>query len=221
MTMPNQYTELLKKVTSLSDSAPMPEPEIPDYLKAARKRLGVGTNVKLPDVGTVGQGSKIPGSSKGWRNTTASSFWDTGHSGFGDTGAPASGLKMSAHMIASPWLPIGTEVVIRRGNRNVRAFVGDLGPGSPQHKEMLDLSVPLAAYLTGQNHQKARTSTMHKMQFQVVSWGTGATLYKNSSQAQRYRSLYGNLRKTTAQQAYRDTRGGLRNIDYRWESAND
>lgn len=143
-------------------------------------------------------------SGKKWVGTTGSSYWDTGRSGMGDTGMPAGGQGMSVHQVSSPWLPTGTELNIRRGGKTVRAYVGDIGPGRPQYKDMLDLSAPLAAYLTGNSIEQARRSTMHKIQFQVASWGTGSVLYRNSSTYSRYRSMYGSLRKTSTRTAKRE-----------------
>lgn len=159
---------------------------------------GVGGNG-----GHFTQGGLFKGNKK-WLGTTASSYWDTGRSGMGDTGMPAGGQGMSVHQVSSPWLPTGTELNIRRGGKTMRAYVGDVGPGRPQYKDMLDMSAPMAAYLTGQSIAGARASTMHKVQFQVTSWGTGGVLYRNSATYNRYKSMYGSLRKTSTRTAKRE-----------------
>ena len=128
-----------------------------------------------------------------WIKGVATSFWDTGNSGYGDTGAPASGSPMQFHMVASPYLPMGTRLKIQANGKTMNAFVGDMGPGAGG--KLLDLSAPAAAYLYGRSVQQARTSTRDPVKYQVTGWGTGNTLYGNSSQAQKYKSQYGGLKK--------------------------
>jgi hypothetical protein len=82
--------------------------------------------------------------------TRGSYFWDTGHSGNGDTGAPASGLPMQEGCFASPSWPMGTKgYVVYHGKRH-NFFICDRGPGGPsQYGVMLDIDGITYAKLTG------------------------------------------------------------------------
>lgn len=152
-----------------------------------------------PFEGTVAQAPKGIGGSAPqgkWIKGVATSFWDTGNSGYGDTGAPASGSPMQFHMVASPYLPMGTRLKVQANGKTINAFVGDMGPGAGG--KLLDLSAPAASYLYGRGMQQARTSTRDPVKYQITGWGTGNTLYKNSSQARKYASKYGSLKKYKA-----------------------
>lgn len=82
--------------------------------------------------------------------TLGSYFWDTGHSGNGDTGAPASGLPMQQGCFASPSWPMGTKGFVTYKGKTMPFFICDRGPGSPSHNGiMLDIDGMTYAKLTG------------------------------------------------------------------------
>lgn len=82
--------------------------------------------------------------------TLGSYFWDTGHSGNGDTGAPASGLPMQQGCFASPSWPMGTKGFVTYKGKTMPFFICDRGPGSPSHDGvMLDIDGMTYAKLTG------------------------------------------------------------------------
>jgi hypothetical protein len=135
--------------------------------------IGVtGGRPGMPGGGTAGRGwaSNAP-----WQHGAAGTFWDTGHSGNGDTGAPASGVPMQFAMVASEFYPMGTRMNIRVGNRIVQAFVGDFGPGrsvpgggSAGSRSNFDVSDPMAAYLRGGSPGSFTNNDLGGFEYQVV-----------------------------------------------------
>jgi len=82
--------------------------------------------------------------------TLGSYFWDTGSSGNGDTGAPASGLPMQEGCFASPSWPMGTKGYVTYNGHKHSFFICDIGPGTPSHNGvMLDIDGISYAKLTG------------------------------------------------------------------------
>jgi hypothetical protein len=112
--------------------------------------------------------------------TKGSYFWDTGDSGNGDTGAPASGLPMQEGCFASPSWPMGTKGWIEYEGKRHSFFICDRGPGEPSHSGvMLDIDGITYAKLTGGKWEKPEvvggdgqaghiTVTYH-----VTQWGDG------------------------------------------------
>lgn len=85
------------------------------------------------------------------RGTTRGSyFWDTGGSGGGDTGPPASGRLMHPGCFASPSWPLGTRGYVEYHGRRAEFDICDRGPGAPSHAGiMLDIDGATYAKLTG------------------------------------------------------------------------
>ncbi|MCW2911971.1 MAG: hypothetical protein JWN52_39 [Actinomycetia bacterium] len=82
--------------------------------------------------------------------TLGSYYWDTGSSGNGDTGAPASGLPMQEGCFASPSWPMGTRGYVEYNGKRADFFICDRGPGTPsQNGVMLDIDGITYAKLTG------------------------------------------------------------------------
>jgi hypothetical protein len=83
-------------------------------------------------------------------HTLGSYFWDTGDSGNGDTGAPASGLPMQEGCFASPSWPMGTRGYVIYKGKKAPFFICDRGPGDPSSDGvMLDIDGVTYAKLTG------------------------------------------------------------------------
>jgi hypothetical protein len=82
--------------------------------------------------------------------TLGSYFWDTGSSGNGDTGAPASGMPMQEGCFASPSWPMGTKGYIEYQGKKAAFTICDRGPGTPSRSGvMLDIDGITFAKLTG------------------------------------------------------------------------
>ncbi|MGI8336813.1 hypothetical protein ACRYCC_43305 [Actinomadura scrupuli] len=82
--------------------------------------------------------------------TLGSYFWDTGGSGNGDTGAPASGTPMREGCFASPSWPMGTKGYIEYHGKRAAFTICDRGPGTPSRVGvMIDIDGITYAKLTG------------------------------------------------------------------------
>lgn len=186
-------TDRLKQVTSLSDSAPTPMAKFPDYLSQYRKKyaknmMGINPSMfngsgQLSLSGlnaSAGLGAGIGAGQGGWGSARASSYWDA---------QTAEGRPMSATTIASPYLPIGTIVQIRKGNKIVTGRVGDFGPadwvmrGDPNR--FLDLATPMMRKLTGQGNNLTGVS------YKVLKYGSGRVYRPNSSMTKQLRKMWG------------------------------
>ena len=113
--------------------------------------------------------------------TQGSYFWDTGSSGNGDTGAPASGLPMQEGCFASPSWPMGTKGYVTYAGKTHSFFICDRGPGIPSHNGvMLDIDGITYAKLTGGkwvnpdvvggNGQAGHIT----VKWHVTKWGSGS-----------------------------------------------
>jgi len=112
--------------------------------------------------------------------TLGSYFWDTGDSGNGDTGAPASGLPMQEGCFASPSWPMGTKGYIEYHGKKHNFFICDRGPGAPSHDGvMLDIDGITYAKLTGGEWDKPDViggdgqSGHIPVTYHVTHWGDG------------------------------------------------
>jgi hypothetical protein len=113
--------------------------------------------------------------------TKGSYFWDTGDSGNGDTGAPASGLPMQEGCFASPSWPMGTKGYVEYKGKKHTFFICDRGPGTPSHDGvMLDIDGVTYAKLTGGTWDKPEVvggdgQDGHiAVKWYVTQWGTGS-----------------------------------------------
>jgi hypothetical protein len=112
--------------------------------------------------------------------TQGSYFWDTGHSGNGDTGAPASGLPMHEGCFASPSWPMGTEGYITYQGKQAKFDICDRGPGAPSRNGvMLDIDGITYAKLTGGEWSEpnviggnGQSGNIH-VTYYVTKWGNG------------------------------------------------
>ncbi len=113
--------------------------------------------------------------------TKGSYFWDTGDSGNGDTGAPASGLPMQEGCFASPSWPMGTKGYIEYKGKKHTFFICDRGPGVPSHSGvMLDIDGITYSKLTGGKWVKPEVvggdgQEGHiAVKWYVTQWGSGS-----------------------------------------------
>ncbi len=116
------------------------------YMPVAKEAtlVGGGNGRGGPMAGTIGK------SGEAWVGT----FWDTGHSGYGDTGAPASGKKMHKFALASRNLiPYGKTAIMQAfGKKRMAAFESiDYGPGITSR--LFDIDTYGAAWLFGREKQ--------------------------------------------------------------------
>jgi hypothetical protein len=114
--------------------------------------------------------------------TLGSYFWDTGHSGNGDTGAPASGLPMHEGCFASPSWPMGTLGYIVYQGKQAKFDICDRGPGTPSHNGvMLDIDGITYAKLTGGRWSESSSEVLGgngqagniPVTYYVTKWGNG------------------------------------------------
>lgn len=98
-----------------------------------------------PMSGTIGNGSQ---------SAFVGTFWDTGSSGYGDTGAPASGKSMHKFAMASRnMIPYGKTAIMQAyGQNRMAAFESiDYGPGITSR--LFDIDTYGAAWLFGKEGQ--------------------------------------------------------------------
>ena len=128
------------KAPAVSKAAPVAKAAAPVAKAAAPVAKAAAPAPKKPAAPTA----LLSGTTKG------SYFWDTGSSGNGDTGAPASGLPMQEGCFASPSWPMGTKGYVLYNGKRANFFICDRGPGSPSHSGvMLDIDGITYAKLTG------------------------------------------------------------------------
>ncbi|MBO2448716.1 C40 family peptidase [Actinomadura barringtoniae] len=113
---------------------------------------GSNTTTCIPSAGAETVSSV--GRTAGWRHDLASTFWDTGHSGYGDTGAPASGMAMQKFSVAHRTLPLRSWITVTAGNqgRTATLQVIDRGPAAWTGREF-DLDTYSAAWFFGRENQ--------------------------------------------------------------------
>lgn len=190
----DKFFELQNKLKGFSEATPMPERKFPNYLEAARKQAGVGKGFsigQLPKSVLEGGGGNlnIGGGSAGgnkpggmWGNARASSFWD-------DFQPTASGRQMRFQTIASPYLPLGTQLEVMYKGKRVKGIVEDLGPADWVMKQdptrFLDLSEPMMKYLTGQRGNVAG------VQYRVTKWGSGRSYRPSHPMTSKLRKMWG------------------------------
>ncbi|MBC6463325.1 hypothetical protein HKK72_36635, partial [Actinomadura sp. HBU206391] len=100
---------------------------------------------------------------------TATSFWDP---------TTASGKPMSYETLASPYWPLGTEVLVTYNGQSTVGVVDDFGPAEwavAQHSPpaIIDISEKMMADFTGSRENSVT------VQFQVLKLGSGGT-YRSS-----------------------------------------
>lgn len=174
-------TDRLRQVTALSDSAPTPMAKFPDYLSQFRKQyaknmLGVDPNMLNGAMTSLSDKQNV----QNWGSARASSYWGEN---------TAEGKRMNATTIASPYLPLGTIVQIKKGNKIVTGRVGDFGPadwvmrGDPTR--FLDLAEPMMAKLTGQR------SNLTGVSYKILKYGNGRVYRPNSAMTKQLRKMWG------------------------------
>lgn len=179
----------LKQVTALSDSAGDPMSKFPDYLSQYRKKyaknmLGFNPNMftgNLPtNNGFTPGGTTTNSGPGGWGNARASSYWGEN---------TAEGIRMNGSTIASPYLPLGTIVEVRKNGKTVRGRVGDFGPadwvmrGDPSR--FLDLAEPMMQTLTGTR------SNLTGVSYRILKYGTGRIYRPNAPMTRELRKMWG------------------------------
>jgi hypothetical protein len=100
---------------------------------------------------------------------TATSFWDP---------TTASGKPMSYETVASPYWPLGTEVLVTYNGQSTVGVVDDFGPAEwavAQHSPpaIIDISEKMMADFTGSRDNSVTVD------FQVLKMGSGST-YRSS-----------------------------------------
>jgi hypothetical protein len=112
--------------------------------------------------------------------TLGSYFWDTGNSGNGDTGAPASGEPMREGCFASPSWPMGTKGYIEYQGKRAAFVICDRGPGTPSEDGvMIDIDGITYAKLTGGSWKLpyvvggTGTNGNIPITYYVTQWGEG------------------------------------------------
>jgi len=189
----NSMLDRLKHVTALSDSAGDPISKFPDYLSQYRKKYAknmLGFNPSMftnqnsagsqfdLNQGSIGAG--VGAGQGGWGSARASSYWGEN---------TAEGKRMNGTTIASPYLPLGTIVQVRKGNKTVQGRVGDFGPadwvmkGDPTR--FLDLAEPMMQSLTGSR------SNLTGVSYKILKYGTGRIYRPNSTMTAQLRKMWG------------------------------
>lgn len=110
------------------------------------------------------------GTLSGADKARASSFWGT-HT--------ASGRAMDATTIASPYLPLGTQVTIEYKGKTVNGTVWDFGPAdwvmAADPTRFLDIAEPMMQALTGQK------GNVISVNYKVTHYATNGRIYRPGS----------------------------------------
>lgn len=141
-----QWSAVLREL--IEGNQPNPTP---DYPITTPERNSAGSS---PGSGTAGK--------SGWGDAEASSYWGI---------QTASGRRMDARTLASPYLPLGTTVDIEYNGKTVSGTVWDMGPAdwvmSANPDRFLDLAEPMMQELTG------RKSNVVKVKYRITKYGNG------------------------------------------------
>ena len=141
---------------------------------------GVGTDYPIvvpersQDATGVDGGTSGGSSGAGWDKAEASSYWGV---------MTASGKRMTPTTIASPYFPLGTVLQIEYKGKVVSGTVWDFGPAdwvmAANPDRFIDLAEPMMKELTG------RASNVVKVNYRVLTWGTGRQYRPNSAMAKK------------------------------------
>lgn len=125
-----------------------------------------------------GSGAQAP-STTGYDTAKASSYWGTG---------TASGQKMSATTIASPYLPLNTVVNIVYNGKQVTGTVQDFGPAdwvlAMDPNRFLDIAEPMMQQLTGHK------SDVITVKYRVVAYGRGRVYRPGAAMTEKLRQRW-------------------------------
>lgn len=128
---------------------------------------------------TTGDGAVSAPSSIGYDDAKASSYWGTG---------TASGAKMSATTIASPYLPLNTVVAIQYNGKQVTGTVQDFGPAdwvlAMDPKRFLDIAEPMMEQLTG------KKSNVINVKYRVLAYGHGRVYRPGAAMTEKLRQRW-------------------------------
>lgn len=143
----------------------------PDYPIVVPERSGESGD-------TNGTGGTATDAS-GWDDAEASSYWGI---------QTASGKKMTATTIASPYLPLGTQVEINYKGKTVSGTVWDFGPAdwvmATNPDRFLDLAEPMMQQLTG-----TKSNTV-KVKYRITRYGTGRIYRPSHSMTKQLRDKW-------------------------------
>lgn len=160
-------------VTGKGVPTPQPAATVSSQLTSAADKAtsSSGGVVPAPGPGIAGKG--------GWDPVRASSYWGS-HT--------ASGHAMTATTIASPYLPIGTQVDVTYNGKTVMGTVDDFGPADwvlrADPQRFLDLATPMMSQLSGQG------ANLITCQYQVTTYGTGPVFRPNHPMTARLKSRW-------------------------------
>lgn len=131
----------------------------------AGKQPGPGTDYPInAQTAATGTGADGGTAQAGWEKARASSYWSPGT-------RTASGAPMNPSTIASPYLPLGTNVDIEYKGKTVSGTVADFGPADwvmvADPTRFLDIAGPMMAQLTG------KSENLISVNYRVTTYGTG------------------------------------------------
>jgi hypothetical protein len=132
-------------------------------------RDGLTSTLAGGAAGAAGAGVQAAATAAGWDGVRCSSYSPT---------STASGKGVNgASTIASPYLPLGTQVEVAFNGRQAAGTVWDFGPADwvlrSDPTRFLDLAEPMMRQLTGQ------ASNLITAQYRVTSYGTGSVYRPN------------------------------------------
>lgn len=115
----------------------------------------------------------------GMEKARASSFWGA---------QTASGRPMDSQTIASPYLPLGTQITVEYKGKTVSGTVWDLGPAdwvmAADPSRFLDLAEPMMEALTGTK------STVIPVNYKVTTYGNGRIYRPNHPMTKKLRKRW-------------------------------
>jgi hypothetical protein len=155
-------------------------------LVMGKKPEGDNTN---PIVGTTTAPATTDGSVPAATTTTTAGWGDAEASSFWDPGAPtASGRPMGKDTVASPYLPLGTQVDVNYKGKTVHGTVWDAGPAdwvmAANPDRFLDIAEPMMVALTGAK------GNVIKVKYRVTAYGTGRIYRPNHPMTKKLRAQW-------------------------------
>lgn len=138
--------------------------------------------INVPAAGSGGTGDGTTpevSSTTGYDDAKASSYWGT---------STASGQKMSATTIASPYLPLNTVVNIAYNGKQVTGTVQDFGPAdwvmAMDPNRFLDIAEPMMEHLTG------KKNNVINVKYRVVAYGRGRVYRPGAAMTEKLRQRW-------------------------------
>jgi|SRR5581483_2595953 len=141
---------------------------LPSATRAQSSQADLAQTLVNAAASTAASAAQAGATAAGWDTVRCSSF----------TGSQtASGHPMTATTIASPYLPLGTNVTVAYNGKQASGTVWDFGPADwvlrSDPNRFLDLATQMMAQLTGQ------ADNLITAQYQVTSYGTGSVYRPN------------------------------------------